>query len=436
MKGWVNLLFAGRLLLGFVPFVPSCCDQYGCGVSFRWNASYDLIYANLHSAGENAISPEGGSTMATLPFGGANLTNPQSVIADGEGLTVQSWTFSNGEVQVTFNAANNAVAGAHTITAFFGSNGNVTELDSTTVYVTCNTCVPPPRLSDVVSTNGSGSLTPGQTKTVRFIGRDFLSNSPVVQLDSNQPGLSLPPNTTITVQRQGTTDYFDVPIVVAADAVTGLHQVRVLTSGGRTAWGKLIVASPGPTYPPGSVPVITSVTPSHIAKGVLTEVKVEGSGFGTSRAIYPTSLGTTWQTPVTNPDHLAVIEASSATSGPLSITVHNLTNGMVSAPFTLFVDEPDPGRTLLAGYQSGGIGARRGLSTDLDIYGDNLTGATDAGWSGSSGLTFANTQVFSGHVTVHVAVDATASLTAEEATNITLTTAAGQSPPYRFRVLP
>ena len=87
------------------------------------------------------------------------------------------------------------------------------------------------------------------------------------------------------MQRQGTTDYFDVPIVTAPGARTGVYRVRVITTGGRSAWNYLLIGADFKLTPPSLVPIITSIAPSPIYAGDTNTptdfyIKLEGSGFG------------------------------------------------------------------------------------------------------------------------------------------------------------
>ena len=102
--------------------------------------------------------------------------------------------------------------------------------------------------------------------------------------------------------------------------------------------------------------------------------------------------------------------------------MQNPTTGQLTPQPLVFNCEPIPSSVPVLSYAAGGAFVRRGNSAILQINctvnGVPCTGAADAGWSGSPGLHFSNTNGSPIHVTV--TADANAALTGDEATNITL----------------
>jgi hypothetical protein len=388
--------------------------------------------------------PQGPPGTVTVPIQGQNLSNPIAMQTDGDGLTVSSWTFSNGEIQATLAVADSGAAlGAHTITTIFGSNGNPTNIDYTTLYVTCPSCVPTPRLSGLAYSDGSNAIAPGETKTVRFLGRDFLNNSPVVQFDPDDTGLSLPPNTTINVQRQGTNDYFDVPVIVDSNASTGMHRVRVLTTGGRTQWKKITVNSTVTTLPlPAAIPTLDSVKPSLV--GIDTDVLIEchGSGFGGNRQVIITPVGadpTPAQTyTVVNeeadPNSIAVGKIHPTQPGEIKVQVKNLDTDLITDDIRISVVVPDPKAAVATNMASDGV-HRGGAPYTLQISGSNLDNISDVSWNGQ-GLSFSMTNPGPTTATVNVTASPTAPLTGNQATNLTITVPTGATYPFPINILP
>jgi hypothetical protein len=173
-----------------------------------------------------------------------------------------------------------------------------------------------------------------------------------------------------------------------------------------------------------------------VGKGVEVLIKCEGSGFGTSRQVItePPLQTTTYgvASPAANPDQVVVAKLFAGAAGPVKVRVKNLVQQTTSAEFVIFVENPAPGVPVAHG--TTGDGVHRGGGFDLSVWGSNLQGITDSSWGGIPGLTFSNTTSSSGGATVHIEADGSAPLTADEATNLRITTPAGQSPPFLFRV--
>jgi hypothetical protein len=397
---------------------------------------------DCHDGRTVADVSEGTPGTVTVSITGQNLSNPIAMQTDGDGLTVSSWTFSNGAIQVTLAVADNGPAlGAHTITSIFGSNGNPSNIDSTILYVTCPGCVPRPRLSSPTFPDGSKTIARGETKTVRFHGRELLNNSPVVEFHPDETGLSLPPNTTINVQHQGTTDYFDVPLVAAPNAPYGLHQMRVVTAGGRTVWRNVMVvgATSSQIPPPANVPTLSYVSPSHISPGGDVFIECHGKGFGVNRTVLTSPAIPTTTLPLVNaeedPDSVVVAKIHPADAGRIKITVDNLDDSAApSDEIRIFVDPLVTNAPLAWNNASDGV--HRGGTYTLHVTGENLSEITDVSWHGSPGLTFSNTSATDATATVTVSASSTAILSGNQATNVFLTNGNYTSLPFSLNVLP
>jgi hypothetical protein len=122
----------------------------------------------------------------------------------------------------------------------------------------------------------------------------------------------------------------------------------------------------------------------------------------------------------------------------MTVYVHNLDNDTVSDPVTWYLDQPVPGAPAInVGYGS----VTQNGDGSLYIQGDNLQGLNEQSFSGVPGLTFSNIQPDPNYPPDHafwiqVHADATAPLTGDEATNLTVTTGNGQSNPFGIGVLP
>lgn len=438
-RSWLILLGGLAVLL-----LPGCCG-FGlvCQTFFFSNGvTVDRLCGISHC--DPLPNIEGGQqTTATVTLQGQHLTNPMLIFADGDGLSVSGWTFANGEIQVTLSVAVDATLGAHTLTSVFGSNGTPTNIDHATVHVTCPDCVPHARLASLAFTDGSQAIAPGATKTVRFLGSEFLNNSPVVEFHPDDPGLSLPPNTTISVQRQGTTDYFEVPIVVDPNARTGTHRVRVVTIAGRTEWKDIIVDSTVTSLPlPAAIPTLDSVRPSVV--GVDTDVLIEchGSGFGGNRQVIITSVGAD-PTPAptyavvngeADPNSIAVSKIHPTQPGEIKVQVKNVDTDLITDDIRISVVVPDPSAPVATNAATDGV-HRGGAPYTLPISGTNLSNVSDVSWNGQ-GLSFSMTNPGSTTATVNVVASPNAPLTGNQATNLTITVPTGKSYPFPINILP
>lgn len=365
----------------------------------------------------------------------------------------------NGVVTVNVIVDPQAPLGGHSMTFRFSSdNGaNYGNVVLSGIRVRCQGCPPPPILLRVYppsAFNDFVQMHRGRTTIARFLGTDFLNNSPVVEFLT--PGVSADPNATITVQHGTTLDSFDLPIVVAPDVPPGAAFLRVATTGGITETKDLnVVADPSYVGPPSYHPVLSNITPKAVRSGADVMIKCEGNGFGLVREVVTDD--TTPAIPVItypvassegNPDQVVVaklhISDEALGEGYVKVRVKNSVTGDQTDDIRIFVAPPVRGNP--AARNDDVVVVHRGGDCDLQIRGiygdarDHLDGTTDISWGGIPGLTFSNTTVStSGEVTtvsVHVHADFVGPLTGDEVTNLRLTNGHGVSNPFLFRVLP
>jgi len=118
--------------------------------------------------------------------------------------------------------------------------------------------------------------------------------------------------------------------------------------------------------------------------------------------------------------------------------------GKISNPVTLFIDSPIAGRPYLrVFFNTVAFDIRQGGQGGGSVNGANFLGITDASWriTNTNGLfTFSNTKVSansnSGSATFDVKIAPNAPLTGDVATNLTVTTAAGESNPVACNISP
>ena len=378
-----------------------------------------------------------GDADAQVTFWGEGFNSTTQLVIDGKpealatGITTNyTRVVSSHELAASLNIAPDTFSGSHTIAVSSGRAISEPQYFS----VQCPGCPPPPQLANVYPVDG-GEVYRGETKTFRFLGKDFLDNSLTVQVSDSS--LTIDPTATIVLHRMADTEYFDLPISVGSNASTGDDQVWVITAGGRSNPARIrIVSEQSPSFGPDSTPILNGVTPGHLGTGVEVLIKCEGSGFGTSRQVItePPVQTTTYgvASGSADPDKVVVAKISPWARGPLRIRVQNNARNSVSDEFVLFVDDPPAGAPVAHGTTGDGI--HRGGGFDLQIWGTNLNGVTDVSWGGIPGLIFSNTAHDSSYTTVHIEADATAPLTGDEATNLVVRTPAGESPPFLFRV--
>ena len=180
------LIATGALLV-----LSGCCPPHEFCPATADETSPDTVDRGNGAVGGRESNPY---TSTSVIIRGTNLTDPIAMTVDdngfdGTGVSITNWSFSNGEVQANLTVSNSADLGAHAIIAVFGDNNEPTSADVSNVYVTCQGCTPPPRLASLTVVDGSRFIRQGETKLVRFLGREFLNNSPVVQFHPEDPGL-------------------------------------------------------------------------------------------------------------------------------------------------------------------------------------------------------------------------------------------------------
>lgn len=417
-----------------------------------------VIYSISNSAGGSWAYP--GTVEITVA--GTNFGFRHTLVVDGDGMNtgvrgikVLSYDSTVADdtttIVATLEIYSDAPVGQHLITVYRYLDETRTpsinrwESNAVAFEVRCGGCQPAPALQSVAPTD-SRPLAAGQA-SLRFLGTNLpsapeLHTAPrVVFPDSGITSVSSP--MPIEVHDQGVLQYFDVEIFIPGDVTTGLHTAYVVTNGGQSNSVPFTVVgngAPGPTPAGTAGPMLSAVTPTHVGKGTEVFIKCKGSGFGVSRQVTtdPPLNVTTYSVSsnTVDPDEVAVAKiANPDVSGPIRVRVQNLIDNKITDEFIIFSDDILPGVPVAQG--TTGSGVHRGGSFDLEVFGANLEGITDASWSGIPGLTFSNTTYGSFHTKVHIAADATAPLTADEATNLTVTIPGkGQSPPFLFRVFP
>jgi hypothetical protein len=184
-------------------------------------------------------------------------------------------------------------------------------------------------------------------------------------------------------------------------------------------------------------------------------IKFQGTGFGLNHEIVVDSNSTisgfaTLNEYQSDPNQVVVgIPTMNLPTGPdalVTLRVHNLSNGTMSNPYVLLLGDPDPNAPVVTANFFVGGPIHQNSSADLYLEGENLQGFNAQNYqiclSGIPGMTFSNFRltapIFGGaqafYVTVHA--DASAPISADEATNFIITTADGQSNPFFVQILP
>ncbi|MEY2509363.1 MAG: hypothetical protein QOE26_126 [Verrucomicrobiota bacterium] len=209
--------------------------------------------------------------------------------------------------------------------------------------------------------------------------------------------------------------------------------------------------------PPVAGPVLLKVTPRHITLGTSAYFKCEGLRFGGPSG--PLDVRVQGDSGVSglisrrpsfrvNPDEVVV---PLVTADTLNATTVNLQvrdrQGKLSNAVPLFIDAPVAGRPYLrVFFNTIAFDVRRGFEGGGSVNGANFQGITDVSWriTSTNGLstpdvTFSNTKVFissSSSATFDVKIASDAPLTGDVATNLTVTTAAGESNPVACNISP
>lgn len=406
-----------------------------------------------HPGGIAEISPDTfvqgqGNVQVSISGDGFHVSQGMPLVVfdegDNDGLTGTVDTWADQQIVVTVSVNAIAALGRHEITV--GSEYNVY---SAHVNVTCNPPASCPSAPDLVDVNPIGEhIKQGKTTSVVFRGNNFQNNVPMVEFDSQQSGLSVPPGTMISVLHIGDLDIFTVPVTVTDSAPTGCHRVRVRTAGGRSEWQDLSVKSSVIEMPPpDSIPTLESVTPSNVGAGVGTFIECHGRGFGVNREVItnpvtppggtPPPLIPAGTYPVANSeadgDTIVVARIQPGAGQTIvKVQVKNLDNNQLSDDIRIFVDPVAASAPVANNNANGSV--QRGGSYRLQISGQNLGNLSDASWTGPTGLTFSATDPTTASVTV--TADSTAPLTGNAATNLQVTTTADTSFPFSFTVLP
>jgi len=256
------------------------------------------------------------------------------------------------------------------------------------------------------------------------------------------------PGLTISNATLSSTDFASFTFHVHADSSAPLtnDEATNLILGNPIAFKVLPRSMPTPTPTPAG-PVLTRLTPSRVTRGTTVFVKCEGSNFGlAARVTAQGSAGSTTlrSRPVkADPDKVIVPIMGIGLSASPTIMVQVVDGqGKVSNALPLAVDDPVAGKPFLGDPSQGFVllgGVRLGGDINNNSRGKNLQGINDQSWSFSfpGHLTFSSTVLDSSgqFVSFHVHADATTPLSADEATNLTVTTPAGQSNAVAFEVI-
>jgi hypothetical protein len=386
-----------------------------------------------------SLGPTSQGQTRLARFSGLNFLDNNPVVSiSGSGVSVDTTVplvvvveFDSEYFELPIVVALDATTGEHLVTV--STTGGI----SGAIPITVTAPTIPPRITGVtVSAAGSGCLPAGLdylTITGDNFG-EFRTRIDVTYIDAAGNAQALVGQYPQLIDVHTLEVYLSVP--VSGDG----FDVIATTNGGASAPFTMDCSST-PTPTP-SVPVLTSVTPTYLTKGSRVSIKCAGNNFGAAPLVLVPGLPSPdfYPTVTADPDRVSVIDVFVPTtvgaSGTISILDQSVFPNVESAPVTLIFAEPIPGRPFVSGTNVL-QGVNAGGDLDFSIFGSDLLGTTDASWSGVPGLQFSNTVVNSStQVSVHVHADATTPLTGDEANNLTVTTAAGQSNPFSLIVSP
>ena len=406
----------------------------------------------------DTVDQGGGASPNSVPISivGYNLGSCGGpVVFDSgidQGLSGTVTATTSTQVDMTLTATPTANVGHHVISLDCGDKGGI-EVD---IGVICAACPPLPTLSSVAPAPGSSLPVQGYTSQVRFTGSNFELRSPVVELDPQDAGgLTFDPSAPI-VHRQGTTDYFELPLIIDSSARSGSHRVRVRTTDGSTEWQPLYVEDVHHLLtPPGGILILTDVTPAHVSPGADVLIECHGKGFGSNREVILTPVlpfggPTPSPIPITtypmvnteaDRDSLVVARIHPAEAAIVKVQVRNIDLNATTDDVRIFVEPLEEGA--IVGRTSASDAVHRGGNYLLTVSGENLSNVTDYSWGGIPGLTFSNTSATATSASVTIHADAAAPLTGNAATNLVLVVGnntnrqrRAYSFPFSFSVVP
>ena len=440
MSTWHKLMGSAQFLMpNLVVAFVQCCSNH---------PHADSITPNYGSQGTTFDVAITGSH-----FLDCYMDTEASLLIDGNGYyqcTDFCWDYLEGwndaYLPATLHIGSGVWRGNHTIAV--QTDGGVSSLNFT---VTCPGCPPPPQLFTVVSQHAA-KLMPGGTVTFIFEGANLLNNNLQVQIDGFDVHAAPGP---YNVQNNGYFDYFSADITADRTAAGSVHQVYLTTDGGNSNPGYITVdASQTPPSPaPGGKPSLNKIIPmppTHITRFASqftqVSVKFEGTGFGARHEILVDQNSTISGFTILNeyqsdPDQVMVglpnMNLPTGSDSSVTLRILNDDNGTMSDPYVLFLDDPVPLAPVVTEALFVGGPIHQNSLADLYIEGQNLQGVTEQGFSGVPGLTFSSLFYWNdGALQVHVQADATAPLSADEATNLVITTAHGQSNLFWVQILP
>ena len=152
------------------------------------------------------------------------------------------------------------------------------------------------------------------------------------------------------------------------------------------------------------------------------------------KRVLDTLLAGTFRTVLANPDQVAVshLYPPDNVGSTLTVQVENDETLLDSNAQIVSLDDRIPGRPYVS---SNPVGITAGGDADVIINGENLDGTTYLSFNGIPHLHFSNIVVVSSNrVNVHVHAEADTPITGDEATNLTITTPAGESNAFEFIV--
>jgi hypothetical protein len=193
-------------------------------------------------------------------------------------------------------------------------------------------------------------------------------------------------------------------------------------------------------------PHIDSITPTTVTRSSYVWVRFDGTGFGSDPLVISSN---TSKVPVvvnglpgSDPDHVKVVELNIHSDAPATVDlqVQNTENNLISNPVipSISIVDPEPNKPHVT--SGGSLAVRRGHTyNNVEYLGENLQGVNAINSGTIYGLTFSNiTPDNSGGASVSftVTVAADATLSTEDATNLTVSGPNGTSNLFGINIEP
>jgi hypothetical protein len=355
-------------------------------------------------------------------------------------ITIEHADYNDTSAVLNLRISGSAVLGAHTIVVqtIYGFS------DAGTFYVTCQGrgCPPPPTLSSVTAQPpGTPLVSGGPPVSFRFVGQNFFNQNAQAYVDTHLiVGAASP-----VVQVGGGLEYFDAQITAPPTELGGYRFAAAETTGGisNIKWLRVDASVPPPAPAPGAAPELRQITPTNVCKcGASVSIKLEGSGFGTHPNIIVDNprlaYGTTWGTYQADPDKVLVYTTDvpdDLTETSVQVRVQNQDNNTISDFLILNLVNKDQSKPVV--HPNYGSSVPLGGHGHWILDGDNLPNPPNGLiFTGVRGLSFGTP--YWTILGLEVDVDADGNppppITGDEATNLTITTTAGESNPFAIRV--